>query len=425
MGFTIAREDVIAEPISNKQLLVLGALAAAILVWLYREARLLRAAHRAVPIRVHVNGTRGKSSVTRLIAAGLRAGGIRTSAKTTGTLPRFILPDGREDPILRPSRANISEQVSILRRAAEENSEALVIECMALQPFLQWVSTARIVQPTIGVITNIREDHLDVMGPDLEGVAKALLGSVPEGGRLLTAETRFSGLLATVLADRNATARVIRPETAETPVTERELRRFRYIEHAENVQLALAVCEELGVTRRAALVGMQRTRPDPGALTIEYIRFEGQELVFVNGFAANDPESTGQVWELALARTDRGVRRIALVNCRADRADRSAQIGHAVASWTAADAYVVVGTGTHFFLQRAREAGVDPKKLVASASHTATELARELKAIAGPSGVVVGMGNIGGIGLELIAKLREEPKRSWSSFQSRSVSASS
>ena len=41
-----------------------------------------------IPYRIHVNGTRGKSSVTRLIAAGLREGGIRTCAKTTGTLPR-------------------------------------------------------------------------------------------------------------------------------------------------------------------------------------------------------------------------------------------------------------------------------------------------------------------------------------------------
>ena len=36
-----------------------------------------------IPLRINVNGTRGKSSVTRLISAGLRAGGIRTFAKTT------------------------------------------------------------------------------------------------------------------------------------------------------------------------------------------------------------------------------------------------------------------------------------------------------------------------------------------------------
>lgn len=411
-------------PLWTKELLVLASLAALVLLWLVREAILLRRAHQAVPIRVHVNGTRGKSSVTRLIAAGLRAGGIRTTAKTTGTLPRFILPDGKEDPILRAGRANIGEQVSILRRAAEERSEALVIECMALQPFLQWVSTARIVRPTIGVITNIREDHLDVMGPDATGVAQALLSSVPPGGRLITAEPRFQPLIAEVLSDRGATGRVVRPETAEEPVTERELRRFRYIEHAENVQLALAVCEELGVPRRTALIGMQRARPDPGALTIEYVRFEGREFVFVNGFAANDPESTGQVWELALARTDSGVRRVALINCREDRADRSTQLGDAVARWTPADAYLVVGTGRSFFTHRALAAGIPEEAIISSSSHTPVELARELSALAGPHGVAVGIGNIGGIGLELIAKLREEPKGSWSSFQSRSASAS-
>jgi len=37
-----------------------------------------------IPVRVHVNGTRGKSSVTRLIAAGLRSTGRRVFAKTTG-----------------------------------------------------------------------------------------------------------------------------------------------------------------------------------------------------------------------------------------------------------------------------------------------------------------------------------------------------
>src|SRR6476646_2181595 len=49
-----------------------------------------------IPGRVHVNGTRGKSSVTRLIAGGLRASGRRVFAKTTGTMARMIDPDGRE-----------------------------------------------------------------------------------------------------------------------------------------------------------------------------------------------------------------------------------------------------------------------------------------------------------------------------------------
>ena len=45
----------------------------------------------SIPIRIHINGTRGKSSVTRLIGAGLRAGGISNITKVTGTFPRLII----------------------------------------------------------------------------------------------------------------------------------------------------------------------------------------------------------------------------------------------------------------------------------------------------------------------------------------------
>src|SRR5690554_5019725 len=149
---------------------------------------------RLIPIRIHVNGTRGKSSVTRLIAAGLRAGGVRTCAKTTGTLARMIFEDGRELPIFRPDRANVIEQKRIIKTAIAARAEALVIECMALQPLLQSVCELKLIRSTHGVITNARADHLDVMGPTRLDVARALSATVPVGGTLLTAEDRVDSL---------------------------------------------------------------------------------------------------------------------------------------------------------------------------------------------------------------------------------------
>src|SRR5512147_2665957 len=102
----------------------------------------------SIEFRVHVNGTRGKSSVTRLIAAGLRAGGIPTMAKTTGTLPRIIDMQGLEVPIVRPGRTNIIEQLKVFRYFFERHPQAIVIECMAVNPEYQWICEHRIVNAT-------------------------------------------------------------------------------------------------------------------------------------------------------------------------------------------------------------------------------------------------------------------------------------
>ena len=99
-------------------LILLGVLVA---VWSY-EAWLHRRALRAIPIRIHVNGSRGKSSVTRLLAAALREAGRRTVAKTTGSKARYIHPDGSEEPIIRLGTPNICEQVDILDRARREQA---------------------------------------------------------------------------------------------------------------------------------------------------------------------------------------------------------------------------------------------------------------------------------------------------------------
>jgi UDP-N-acetylmuramyl tripeptide synthase len=72
---------------------------------------------RTFPVRIHVNGTRGKSSVTRLIGAGLRAGGLQALTKVTGTYPRIILPNGKEVAVYRKAGANIIEQVKVVKLA--------------------------------------------------------------------------------------------------------------------------------------------------------------------------------------------------------------------------------------------------------------------------------------------------------------------
>ena len=101
------------------------------------ESHFHRLALAQLPIRIHVNGSRGKSSVTRLIAAGLRAGGLKTLGKTTGTAPRIIDENGKDRIIHRLRSASIGEQMRLLRNFAKKKPDAVVIECMAVSPQYQ------------------------------------------------------------------------------------------------------------------------------------------------------------------------------------------------------------------------------------------------------------------------------------------------
>ena len=138
--------------------------------------------------RVHVNGIRGQSTVTRIIAGMIREAGIVTIAKSTGTFAAVINQRGVDEPIDRRGPATILEQIEVCRRYVRPDVQALVIECMALKPEYQEVSERMIVRSNIGVLTNVREDHQDVMGETLPEIARSLLSTCPRDGILVTAE---------------------------------------------------------------------------------------------------------------------------------------------------------------------------------------------------------------------------------------------
>jgi len=363
-----------------------------------------------IPIRIHVNGTRGKSSVTRLIAGGLRAGGIVTCAKTTGTAAAMILPDGSEYSIYRAAGPNIIEQVRIAETVVEAGAEILVIECMALQPILQSLSELRLIRATHGVITNVRPDHLDVMGPGEADVARALAGAIPVHGTLFTASETQLDVFERAARDRGSEMVVVsRDEVAA--VSDADINGFSYLEHRENVALALRVCAAFGVERDVALQGMWSARPDPGTLTVHEVEFFGRHLFFANGFAANDPESTERIWCALLKLFPVAEKRIALFNCRIDRPERSRQLGEACVGWPPADCYVLMGTGTYIFARAATKHGLDVRKLVIAEHQDAGAIFETLLDQSGASALIMGMGNVHGRGEELARLFRNRGVR--------------
>lgn len=358
---------------------------------------------RSVPIRVHVNGTRGKSSVARLIAAGLRAGGIRTVAKTTGSAARYIHPDGSEEAVSRPGPPNIREQLHVVRSAVREKAQALVLECMAIRPDLQWLSEHKIIKSTIGVITNVRPDHLDVMGPTVGDVAVALAGTVPDGGVLFTAEHERLAPIARAAESAGVELREVLPEAEDASV----VGGFPHIEHVENVVLALAVCEHLGVAPDVAVKGMREATPDPGALTVHRVRDGGKEIEFVAAFAANDRESTLTVWETIDPTSDPDRRVIVIASMRADRPHRAFEFGEIISEDIEADHFILAGSLTRPVRNVALAHGLPAGKIVDMGGRPPTEIFDKVLELTPDRSIVVGVGNIGGAGSGILALFRE------------------
>lgn len=359
-----------------------------------------------IPARVLVNGIRGKSSITRLCAGALRGGDLVTVAKTTGTAARFIHPDATEEPVYRKfGLANVVEQIGIVRRAASYDPQALVIECMAVMPALQEINQSKLIRSTIGVLCNVREDHLAEMGPTLDDVARSLCRSMPEGGICVTAEVERFAILQEEADARDCELIYADPET----VSDAELRGFSWFTFKENVAIALKVAELLGVERETALRGMYDAPPDPGVLSVErYVTPDGKKLRFANVFAANDPESTlmnvNQLLDLGAVHRPLNV----VINCRPDRVERNGQMGEIIPDLQP-DKVFVIGHPAKSAIDaipaewrgRAVDLGGDRRD--------PEEFMRELLGGLGPDSSLIAIGNIHGQGELLLEHLSELP----------------
>ena len=279
---------------TSMPLLVLGFLVLALCIAGILEYQFHQKSLSLIPLRIHVNGTRGKSSVTRLVAAGLREGGLRTFAKTTGTAPRVIDSDGKDRIIHRLRLPSIGEQVRLLSDFSSQKPDAVVIECMAVQPQYQWIAEHQMVKSHIGVITNVRPDHLDEMGPTEEDVAHSLCNTVPVNSILITGEDQKPDTIENI-AKQNGSLFI---QSDQSTIQESDLDGFSYIEHPANIAVALDVCKQAGVERSTALKGMHKVQPDVGALVVWNLDLNNKKIRFVNGMAANDPVSTMQIWNV-------------------------------------------------------------------------------------------------------------------------------
>lgn len=297
------------------------------------ESRIHKKNLKKIPWIIHVNGIRGKSSTTRLIHGGLAAAGYKVIAKTTGTEPRLIFEDGQEKKIFRAGIPRIIEQRKVINSIKDRNIDILVLECMAISPEMQWISENKLLQADIGVITNVRYDHQDKMGRSLDEIASTLALTIPKNGVLITGSRQFLEKFRELAATQGtityfASGTLAATNQADSPPAEKptgpiqakvtdavqaendKINRGRAADSLklknyfkapvfrQNVASALEVCRLFDLNDQVALKGMATARPDPGALGFYKLLSNGYRLYFINGFAANDYESTLKTWEV-------------------------------------------------------------------------------------------------------------------------------
>ncbi len=272
--------------------------------------------------RIHVNGIRGKSTVTRYASAIFRAAGYHTFAKTTGSAARILRPTGEDYDFGRKGYPNVNEQVKLLKDFSRQKAEAVVMECMAVNPVYQEWLEEKVMRSHIGIITNVRYDHMDYMGETLEEIAASLSKTIPQSGVLITAETNSSSLN---VLENNAKRKNSRMIVADgNTINPKDLAGFSHFAIEENVAIGLEIARLLKVPRDRAIKAMQQAVADPGAFSVEFISFQQTKLAWANLFAVNDRESFVDLCK-RLFKLYPDHRRIVILNNRHDRPTRVEQ----------------------------------------------------------------------------------------------------
>ena len=292
----------------------------------------LNKSRASIPLRISVTGTRGKSTVVRLLASILREHGKSVLAKTTGTLAQYILRDGTTENIRRRGRVSIIEQKHLLRKAALQHADCIVAEIMSIAPENHWIESQKILQPHIVIITNTRRDHIDAMGETEDDIAEVLSLDISSNSSVFIPENEHRKSFDDAISDSHAQLFSVR-----NGLTYEMLSQFSETEHkpyfTETIDLVCGVAQWLNIPTEVIARGISNADPDPGQLAVwQYHDETAQKKCFlVSAFAANDPQSSASL--IHKVQQNLGVsprQTVALLHLRTDRGDRSLQWLHAL-----------------------------------------------------------------------------------------------
>jgi dihydrofolate synthase/folylpolyglutamate synthase len=154
---------------------------------------------------IHLTGTNGKTSVTRMITAVLEAAGLQTGAYTSPNLSRVNERIAlRGEPIDDTMLAEILGRVATVEDFLDDRPSyfeiltAAAFDCFATEAVQvavvevgvggTWDATSVVAAP-VAVVTNVSVDHVEYLGPTRTEIATEKAGIVRPGATLVLGET--------------------------------------------------------------------------------------------------------------------------------------------------------------------------------------------------------------------------------------------
>ena len=365
------------------------------LLYLIYERILLNRWINSIPLRISVTGTRGKSSVVRILASILRENGKKVLAKTTGSEAKYILPDGNEIEVPRRGITSIIEQKKLLKKAASLQVDCVVAEIMSIHPENHFVESHQMLKPNIVIITNIRLDHTDVMGKTKDEIAAVFCLDIPQRAKVFIPEAENRLIFQDHVKNTEANLISVNKGCSSSLKSDSGLKQF-----SNNLDLVYAVANYLNIEEKNISAGIRRAKLDIGQLQIwKYQAKEFQKTTyFVNAYAANDPESTFH----AISKINKFLplasdKLIGLLSLRKDRGDRTRQWIEALKSGSSDYFSKIFVMGNHAKIVKRKIKCADVLKEHSPEIITNTIL-KEIE----DQAVIFGFGNIGGTGKLLV-----------------------
>ena len=182
--------------------ILLVALSVFVLYLIY-ERVVLNQLRSSIPLVITVTGTRGKSTVVRMLASVFHESGKVVLAKSTGSQAQYVLPDGTVERVARRGVVSILEQKKVLKKAVMLKADCLVVEIMSIRPENHVVESQRILKPNVVVLTNVRRDHTEAMGEREEDIARVLQLDFPVGAEVYVPQEHKRHLDPKILETRS------------------------------------------------------------------------------------------------------------------------------------------------------------------------------------------------------------------------------